>query len=34
MYQLMKKVGYDIEIKETLKFKHEAIFKDCIEYLY
>ena len=34
MYQTMKKVGYDINIKKTLEFQHKAIFKDYIEYLY
>ena len=34
MYQMMKNVGYDITIKKILEFKHEAIFKNYIEYLY
>ena len=34
MYQMFIKAGYDIEIKKILEFKHEAIFKDYIEYLY
>ena len=34
MYQMFKKVGYDIEIKKILEFKHESIFKDYIEFLY
>ena len=34
MYKMMKKVGYDIDIKKILEFKHKAIFKDYIEYLY
>ena len=34
MYQMMKKVGYDITIKKILEFKHNAIFKEYIEYLY
>ena len=34
MYQMFKKAGYNIEIKKILEFKHEAIFKDYIEYLY
>ena len=34
MYQMMKKDGYDIIIKKTLEFKHKAIFKEYIEYLY
>ena len=34
MYQIMKKVGYDITIKKILEFKHNAIFKEYIEYLY
>ena len=34
MYQMMKKAGYDITIKKILEFKHEAIFKDYIEFLY
>ena len=34
MYQMFKKAGYDIEIKKILEFKHKAIFKNYIEYLY
>ena len=34
IYQIFKKAGYDIEIKKILEFKHEAIFKNYIEYLY
>ena len=34
MYQMFKKVGYDIEIKEILEFKQESIFKNYIELLY
>ena len=34
MYQMFKEAGYDIEIKKILEFKHEAIFKNCIEFLY
>ena len=34
MYQMMKNAGYDITIKKILEFKHEAIFKNDIEYLY
>ena len=34
MYQMFKKAGYDIQIKKILEFKHEAIFKNYIEYLY
>ena len=34
MYQMFKKAGYEIEIKKILEFKHEAIFKNYIEYLY
>ena len=34
MYQMMKKVGYEIFIKKILEFKHKAIFKKYIEYLY
>ena len=30
----MKKAGYDIKIKKILEYKHEAIFKNYIEYLY
>ena len=31
---MFKKARYDIEIKKILKFKHKAIFKNYIEYLY
>ena len=34
MYKIFKEAGYDIEIKKILEFKHEAIFKNYIEYLY
>ena len=34
MYQMFKEAGYDIEIKKMLEFKHEAIFKSYIEFLY
>ena len=34
MYQMFKEIGYDIEIKKILEFKHEAIFKNYIELLY
>ena len=34
MYQMFKKVGYDISIIKILEFKHKAIFKDYIEFLY
>ena len=34
MYQIFKEAGYDIEIKKILEFKHDAIFKNYIEYLY
>ena len=34
MYQMFKKAGYDIEIKKILEFKHEAVFKNYIEFLY
>ena len=34
MYQMMKKAGYKITIKKILEFKHKAIFKKYIEYLY
>ena len=34
MYQMFKEVGYDIQIEKILEFKHEAIFKNYIEYLY
>ena len=34
MYQMMKNAGYDITIKKILEFKHEAIFRNYIEFLY
>ena len=34
MYQMFKEAGYDIEIKRILEFKHEAIFKNYIDFLY
>ena len=34
MYQMMKEAGYEIFIKKILEFRHKAIFKNCIEYLY
>ena len=34
MYQMFKEAGYDITIKKILEFKHKAIFKNYIEYLY
>ena len=34
MYQMFKEAGYDIQIKNILEFKHEAIFKKYIEFLY
>ena len=34
MYQIMKNVGHEISIKKILEFKHKAIFKEYIEYLY
>ena len=34
MYQMFKQAGYEIEIKKILEFKHEAIFKNYIEFLY
>ena len=34
MYQMFKEAGYGIQIKKILEFKHEAIFKNYIEYLY
>ena len=34
MYKMFKEAGYDIEIKKILEFKHEAIFKNYIEFLY
>ena len=34
MYQMFKKAGYDITIKKILEFKHKAIFRNYIEYLY
>ena len=34
MYQMFIKARYNIEIKKILEFKHKAIFKNYIEYLY
>ena len=34
IYQMMKKAGYKIVINKILEFKHKAIFKNYIEYLY
>ena len=34
MYQMMKDARYNITIKKIFEFKHEAIFKNYIEYLY
>ena len=34
MYQMMKNAGYNITIKKILEFKHEAIFKNYIKFLY
>ena len=34
MYQMFKEAGYNIKIKKILEFKHEAIFKNYIEFLY
>ena len=34
MYQMMKKAGYEISIKKILEFKHKAIFKNYLEFLY
>ena len=34
MYQMMKKVGYEIVVKKILEFQHKSIFKSYIEYLY
>ena len=34
MYQMFKKAGYGIKIKKILEFKHKAIFKNYIEFLY
>ena len=34
MYQMMKKAGYEIAINKKFEFKHKAIFKNYIEYLY
>ena len=33
-YQMFKKPGYDIEIKKMLEFKHEAIYKNYVKFLY
>ena len=30
---MMKKAGYDIDIKKILEFEHKSIFKNYIEYL-
>ena len=32
MYQMFKKAGYDIKIKKILEIKHEAIFKNYIDF--
>ena len=34
LYKIMKNAGYDKNIIKILEFKHEAIFKNYIEYLY
>ena len=34
MYRMFKQAGYNIKIKKILEFKHEAIFKNYIEFLY
>ena len=34
LYQIFKKAGYDIKIKKILEYRHKAIFKDYIEFLY
>ena len=34
MYRMFKEAGYYIEIKKILEFKHKAIFKNYIEFLY
>ena len=34
MYQMMEEAGYNITIKKILEFRHKAIFKEYIEYLY
>ena len=34
MHQMFKKAGYDIQIKKILEFKHEAVFKNYMEFLY
>ena len=34
MYQIMKKAGYEIDIKKILEFKHKAIFKNYTEFLF
>ena len=31
---MFKETGYEIIVKKILEFKHKAIFKECIEYLY
>ena len=34
MFKMFKEVGYDIQIKNILEFKHKPIFKKYIEFLY
>ena len=34
LYKMMKTAGYDITVKKILEYKHEAIFKNYIEFLY
>ena len=34
MYQMFQEAGYNVEIKKILEFKHDSIFKNCIEFLY
>ena len=34
MYQMFKKVGYNIKIKKILEYKHDNYLKDYIEFLY
>ena len=34
MYQMFKEAGYNIKIIKILEFKHEAISKNYIEFLY
>ena len=31
---MIKRAGYEITVKKILEFKHKAIFKEYIEYLY